>query len=154
MPLRRNAQPQKRVIDPRFPIPEGLGDLEYVNTKDESDIWYDPELEPEDDADKDPQKKKKKKKKKRKKKGKNKNKKGNKKKEGKKKKDRDEDRGRKGINTPKSLEVLKQKMRTKADGSQVVDVTLEVDRILKANKYEFRITKKDTGRTTIQTEQA
>jgi hypothetical protein len=42
-------------------------------------------------------------------------------------------------------------LRTKADGSQTVDVVVEVDKVKAADKYEFRVTKRDTGKTTVIT---
>lgn len=50
---------------------------------------------------------------------------------------------------PKSFKVVNQKIRTKDDGSQVVDITVEVEKVKGATKYEFRITNKDTGTSTI-----
>jgi hypothetical protein len=147
MPLRRGTQAPRRVIEQFIPIPEGLDELVYDGEEDEDDEWFDVD---EDDSDRKPTKKKKKKKKKKKntnKKGKKKNK--NKRKKRRRKRGKDEDRGKKDINTPRTLTIVKQKLRTKADGSQVVDIVVEVDKINRADKYEFRTTKKDTGKTTV-----
>jgi transposase len=157
MAVRRTPRPGVRVIAPVFDIPEGLEDLVY--DEDSDDLTADDDLEDYVEADdKNPKKKKKKKKKKkrkkkRKKKGKgkkkNKGKKKGKKGKGKKDKDNDGKGGKRDLNTPGSLEIVKQVIRTKKDGSQVVDVTVDVDKISRADKYEFRITKKDTGKTTV-----
>lgn len=112
----------------------------------EDDLWFDVD---EDDSDPHKKKKKKKKKKHKKKKKKGKKKHNKKHKKKKKKKGKDDDRGKSSIGTPKHLEIVKQIMRTKQDGSQVVDVVVEVDKISKADKYEFRVTRKDTGNTTV-----
>ena len=148
MPLRRNSQAPKRIIDPLFPIPEGLEDLAYDGITKEDDLWFDPE-EADDEVGKKKKKKKKKKHKKKKKKGKKKNKNKNKKK--KKKKNKDDDKGKDNIKAPKTFRIDKQTLRTKADGSQVVDVVVEVEKISKADKYEFRLTKTDSGKTTVIT---
>lgn len=152
---RRTPRPGVRVISPVFDIPEGLEDLVY--DEDADDLSSDDDLEDYVEADdKDPKKKKKRKKKKkkrkkRKKKGKGKKKDKDKGKKGKEKKDKDGGRkgGKRDLNTPGSLEIVKQVIRTKADGSQVVDITVDVDKISRADKYEFRVTKKDTGKTTV-----
>ena len=132
MAIRRNGRARERVVSQMFHIPEGLEDVIY-SVEDETDLWFDPEDEPPDEDEKASKKKK------------------NKNKKKKKNKD-DNDKGKRGINTPKTFDIIKQVIRTKADGSQVIDLTVEVDRIIKANKYEFRLTKKDTGKTTTQTD--
>ena len=151
MVVRRTPRPGVRVISPVFDIPEGLEDLVY--DEDSDDLTTDDDLEDYVEADDTNPKKKKKRKKKRKKKGKgkkkDKGKKKGKKDKGKKDKDNDGKGGKRDLNTPGSLEIVKQFIRTKADGSQVVDVTVDVDKISRADKYEFRITKKDTGKTTV-----
>jgi transposase len=150
MPLRRNSQPPRRVIEPLFPIPDGLEDLVYDGEPAEDELWFDVDEDDSDPATKHKKKKKKKKHKKKKQKGKKKHK--HKKKKGKKhKKKKDDDKGKDHIRSPKTFRIAKQIMRTKADGSQVVDVTVEVDKIARADKYEFRLTKKDTGKTTVIT---
>jgi transposase len=150
MPLRRNSQPPRRVIEPIFPIPDGLEDLVYDEEPAEDELWFDVDEDDSDPTHKKHKKKKKKKHKKKKKKGKKKHK--HKKKKGKKgKKKKDDDKGKKGTNTPKAFKIVKQILRTKADGSQTVDVVVEVDKVKAADKYEFRVTKRDTGKTTVIT---
>jgi hypothetical protein len=120
MVVRRNIHPQKRIVAPQFAIPEGLVDLEYDPNAPDDDLLFDVD---EDDDD-DPVKKKKKK-----------------------KGQDDDDKGpRRGV---EGLHVVKQILRTKPDGSQTVDVTVELDKVRGTDKYEFRITRKDTGKTTI-----
>jgi hypothetical protein len=153
MVQRRTPRPSQRVVPHVFDIPLGVEDLVYDDDSeeldDESDV-DDYDEEPQDKTKKKKKKKKKKRKKRKKKKGKKKKNKG----KGKKKKDKGKkDKGGpvkdKGPNTPSSLEVVKQVIRTKNDGSQVVDLTVDVDKIGRADKYEFRVTKKDTGKTTV-----
>jgi hypothetical protein len=48
-----------------------------------------------------------------------------------------------GLPTPNALTVVEQIIRTLPDGSQVVDVVVEVDDVEGAVKYEFRIVKAD-----------
>lgn len=147
MPMHRTAQPPKRIIEPIFAIPEGLNDLAHPDLPREEDLWFDVD---EDDSD-DPEApvthpaKKKKKKRRAKPKGKRKQRHRRRRKRNRK----DDHKGDRGPNTPKDLKIVRQIMRTKADGSQLVDLVVEVDRIARADKYEFRVTKKDTGKTTI-----
>lgn len=148
MVQRRTPRQAQRVIPHIFDIPEGVQDLVYDDDSDEladeSDV-DDFDEEKKDKTKKKRKKKKKKKKKKRKKKGKKKKNKG----KGKGKKDRGGPGKDKGPTFPRSFEVVKQVIRTKKDGSQVVDLTVDVDKIPRADKYEFRVTKKDTGKTTV-----
>lgn len=60
-----------------------------------------------------------------------------------------EDEERSKPRTPRSFRVIKQNVRTRTDGSQVVDLTVEVETVPFADRYEFRITNNDTGRSTI-----
>lgn len=148
MAIRRAGTRRKRVISHRFPIPFGTDAFEY----DDDAEWGDEgDADDDDDDEETPAKKKKKKKKRKKKKRKNKGKKkgkgGKKKRKG--KKERDDKDKNKRVNTPKTLEVVKQTIRTKGDGSQVVDLTVDVDRIGRADKYEFRVVKKDNGNVRI-----
>ena len=151
MSIRRNGTAKKRVIPALFPIPAGTDVFEYEEEEEDDEGDYDDDDDPEDKKKKKKKKKRKKKKKKKKrkkKKGKNKGKKG-KGKKGKKKKEGKDDQKR--PNSPKTLEVVKQTIRTKKDGSQVVDLTVDVDRIGRADKYEFRVVKKDNGNVKVIT---
>lgn len=150
MPLHRTATPVKRQVDYMFPIPEGLADLTYPEVPPEEDGLLEDADDFEEEAPEPGRKKrvkKKRKHRKKKKKGKRKNKDKDKKKR--RKKDKDDDRGKADPRTPRDLTIVRQTMRTKRDGSQVVDVVVQVDKVRAADKYEFRITKKDTGVTTV-----
>lgn len=45
------------------------------------------------------------------------------------------------LEVPGTFEVISQTIRTAADGSQVVDVIIDVEEVEGADKYEIRITK-------------
>lgn len=151
MPLRRITQSPRRVISPMFSIPEGLEDLVYDEDPTESELWFDVDEDDSDPTHKKKKKKKKKKHKKKKKKGKKKNKNKKKKKHKKKSPKKDPDKGKAGTRTPQTLKIVKQTLRTKQDGSQVIDIVVEVEKVKAADKYEFRMTKRDTGKTTVIT---
>lgn len=141
---------RKKILSHRFPVPLGTDIFEY---DDDVEIGDEGDFDDEDDEEKPVKKKKKKKKKrkkKKKKKGKKKGKKGGKgKKKGKKGKKKKDDKEEKRVNSPKTLDVVKQTIRTKKDGSQVVDLTVDVDKIGRADKYEFRVVKKDNGNVQV-----
>lgn len=117
MTIRRSANNDEVIVNPLFPIPEGLRDFVYsdrefpfdpdVNsaTSDTEDVSLGEEGEGEEEQEVPA--------------------------------------------VPKTFKVVKQTIRTKADGSQVVDLTVEVEYVKGAEKYEFRITNKDTGKSTI-----
>lgn len=128
-----------------FSIPEGMEELEYLDESFEDDDDFSGEEDDEvDDSPASPTtpkknqppkgKKPKKKKKapapKRKPKG-------------------DPNKGNGKIGTPKTLVIVSQRVITRPDGSQVVDVVVDVDKIANADKYEFRVTNKRTGKTTV-----
>lgn len=146
MPLHRTLQAPKRVVSPNFPIPDGLEDVVHDDSILEDDLWQDPE-----DDDDDPETRKKSTKKVKRKRVKKKVKRRNRKKDKKKKrkKRKDDHKGNRGVGTPKTLQIVKQTVRTKADGSQVVDILVEVEKKAAADTYQFRLTKKDTGVTTV-----
>jgi len=149
MSIRRVGNARKRVLSSRFPVPLGTDTFEY---DDDVEIGDEGDFDDEDDDDDEPKKKKRKKKKKKKKRKKKGKKKGGKKgKKGKRKKKDKDDKEQKRVNSPKSLEVVKQTIRTKRDGSQVVDLTVDVDKIGRADKYEFRVVKKDNGNVQVIT---
>lgn len=134
MSIRRNGTQKRRELSRRFPLPEGTEAFEYID-----DLPYgsedDDTSEGDDDDDEEQvspatKKKKKKPKKKAKKKAK-------KKKKGKGNSDK--------TKTPKTLQVVQQSLRTLKNGQQVVDLTIDVQKIGGADKYEFRIVKKDNG---------
>lgn len=139
---------RKKILSTRFPVPLGTDVFEY---DDDAEIGDEGDMDDEDEPKKKKKKRKKKKRRKKKrrkgkKKGKGKGKKRGKKGKGKRKKDTKED---KRVNSPKTLEVVKQTIRTKKDGSQVVDLTVDVDKIGRADKYEFRVVKKDNGNVKV-----
>lgn len=118
MTIRRSANNDVVIVNPLFPIPEGLRDFTY----EDREFPFDPDV---DSATADT-----------------------------------EDvsvGGEEGEGeeedvvpaVPKTFKIIKQTIRTKADGSQVVDLTVEVESVQGAEKYEFRLTNKDTGKSTI-----
>lgn len=139
MVARKTIRNTPRIVDFIFEIPEGLQDVAYddeFNDADDEDLNDDGSDEEDEAPPTEKPKKKNNKKKNKKKKKKKKDKKDN--------KDKDDH-----TDFPRSLRVVKQVIRTKKDGSQVVDLTVDVQRIGGADKYEFKITKKDTGQTTV-----
>lgn len=149
MALKRINQKTKSKIDPMFYIPDGIEELEYLDTsleEDETDLSDD-----DDDIDAGgvvsptPPKKKDTKKPNKKPKKKAPKKKPVPKKKGKGEPNKNNDK----LGTPKTLVIVKQTVTTRTDGSQVVDVVVDVDKIMKADKYEFRVTNKKTGKTTV-----
>lgn len=117
MTIRRSANHDEVIVNPLFPIPEGLRDFTY----EDREFPFDPEV---DKASSDTE---------------------------------DVSIGEEGEGeeddeipaVPTTFRVVKQTIRTKADGSQVVDLTVEVESVDGAEKYEFRLTNKDTGKSTI-----
>lgn len=55
------------------------------------------------------------------------------------------------IAIPRTFKIVTQKINTRTDGSQFVDLVVEVDSIPKATGYEFRVTATATGKTTVFT---
>jgi len=53
------------------------------------------------------------------------------------------------VAVPKGLKVVEQHIHTHPDGSQTVDVVLEVDKVAGADYYELRVTRRDNGKTTV-----
>ena len=143
MIARRTLRSKKREIEAFLDLPPGLEEEFIRKETEDPDELYDPTMDFDDDEDGDAddggKEKDKKKKKKKKKKG------GG---GGGKGKDKGEKPPR--INTPTGFKVVKQVIRQKADGSQIVDLVVEVNKMGRADKYEFRITKADTGKSTVQ----
>lgn len=53
------------------------------------------------------------------------------------------------VGTPKTFKVVSQKITTRPDGSQFVDIAVEIDKVANATGYEFRVTATATGKTTV-----
>lgn len=151
--MKRTIRSSNITINPMFYIPEGVEDLEYEETfvdDDELDL-SDDESEDGDGGTSTPAPKPKTPSKKKKKQSPKAPKKVPKKKptKPKKKGGKFEPGSKEKIGTPKTLTIVSQKIMTKPDGSQVVDIIVDVDKIMKADTYEFRVTNKRTGKTTV-----
>lgn len=117
MTIRRSAIHDEVIVNPLFPIPEGLRDFIYSDRE----FPFDPDV---DAATADTE---------------------------------DVSLGEEGEGeeedevptAPRTFKIVKQTIRTKKDGSQVVDLTVEVEAVMGAEKYEFRLTNKDTGKSTV-----
>lgn len=53
----------------------------------------------------------------------------------------DEDESGDGLDVPGTFEIISQTVRTAPDGSQVIDIVIDVEEVENAVKYEVRITK-------------
>lgn len=115
MTNRRSPNSDVTIVDPLFPIPEGLRDFTY----EDREFPFDPDIDKNDTED--------------------------------------SGLGEEGEGEeedvipqiPKTFKIVKQTIRTLKDGSQVVDLTVEVEAVKGADKYEFRLTNKDTGKSTV-----
>ena len=118
MTNRRSVNDDVVIINPLFPIPEGLRDFTY----EDREFAFDPDTDKyENDTDDVSV--------------------GS--------EDGEEEEPEAVPAVPKTFSIIKQTIRTKADGSQVVDLTVEVEAVKGAEKYEFRLTNKDTGKSTV-----